>query len=93
MDTVGDKAACAEISQIKVVAPNGRDVIDRAIQVHGGAGVSDDSSLAAMFADDPLSAIWPTDRTRCIAKRWRASSWRASRIERRGISVREPDDE
>lgn len=51
MDTVGAKAAMSEISQIKVVAPNvALQVIDQAIQMHGGAGVSDDLPLTAMYA-------------------------------------------
>ncbi len=50
MDTVGAKGAMSEISQIKVVAPNmAQKVIDAAIQVHGGAGVSDDFPLAALM--------------------------------------------
>jgi acyl-CoA dehydrogenase len=52
MDTVGNKAAKAEIAMIKVVAPNvALRVIDRAIQAHGGAGVSQDFELAAMWAN------------------------------------------
>jgi acyl-CoA dehydrogenase len=51
MDTVGNKAARAEIAMIKVVAPNmALAVIDRAIQVHGAAGVSGDFDLAAAWA-------------------------------------------
>lgn len=51
MDTVGVKAAMSEISQIKVVAPNvAQAVIDQAIQIHGGAGLSDDFPLTAFFA-------------------------------------------
>ena len=51
MDTVGNKAARAEIAMIKVVAPNmALDVIDRAIQVHGGAGICEDFGLAAAWA-------------------------------------------
>lgn len=51
MDTVGNKGAAVEISSIKVVVPNmALRVIDRAIQAHGGGGVSDDFPLAAMYA-------------------------------------------
>ena len=52
MDTVGNKAARAEIAMIKVVAPNvALSVLDRAIQAHGGAGVSDDLILASAWAN------------------------------------------
>jgi acyl-CoA dehydrogenase len=51
MDTVGNKEARSEIAQIKVVAPNvALRVLDRAIQAHGGGGVSDDFPLAMMWA-------------------------------------------
>ncbi|MCH7345403.1 acyl-CoA dehydrogenase family protein [Pelomonas sp. CA6] len=51
MDTVGNKVAKAEIAMIKIVAPSmALKVIDWAIQVHGGAGVSDDTPLAYMWA-------------------------------------------
>jgi acyl-CoA dehydrogenase len=51
MDTVGNKEARAEIAMIKVVAPNtALRVLDRAIQAHGGAGVSDDFPLAYFWA-------------------------------------------
>jgi acyl-CoA dehydrogenase len=62
MDTMGNKAAAVEISAIKVAAPNmALKVMDRAIQVHGAGGVSDDFPLARMwswqralrFADGP----------------------------------------
>ncbi|MDQ0153930.1 acyl-CoA dehydrogenase [Robertmurraya andreesenii] len=52
MDTVGNKEAKSEIAMIKVVAPNmALRVIDRAIQAFGGAGVSDDFTLAAQWAN------------------------------------------
>jgi len=51
MDKVGNKAARAEIAMIKVVAPAmALKVIDRAVQVHGGAGVSGDFCLAKAWA-------------------------------------------
>ncbi|MBV8034733.1 acyl-CoA dehydrogenase family protein [Roseateles sp.] len=51
MDTVGNKVAKAEIAMIKIVAPNmALQVIDWAIQVFGGAGVSQDTPLATMWA-------------------------------------------
>ena len=51
MDTVGNKAARAEIAMIKVVAPNvACQVIDRAVQAHGAAGVSQDTFLAHAWA-------------------------------------------
>ena len=51
MDKVGNKAAKKEIAMIKVAAPNmACQVIDWAMQVHGGAGVSEDTPLAAMYA-------------------------------------------
>ena len=59
MDTVGNKEARAEIAMIKVVAPNmALRVIDRAIQAHGGAGVS---------GDFPLAAAWAVARTLRLA--------------------------
>ena len=51
MDVAGNKAAKAEIAMIKVVAPNmACQVIDWAMQVHGGAGVSGDFPLAGFYA-------------------------------------------
>jgi acyl-CoA dehydrogenase len=51
MDTVGNKEAQTEIAAIKVAAPNiALKIIDRAIQVHGGAGVTDDFPLAMAYA-------------------------------------------
>ena len=52
MDTVGNKAARAEIAMIKVIAPNvALRVLDRAIQAHGAAGVSQDTFLAGAWAN------------------------------------------
>ena len=51
MDTVGNRNARTEISAIKVAAPNvALKVLDRAIQVHGGGGVSQDFNLATAYA-------------------------------------------
>ncbi len=51
IDKFGAKGARTEISAIKVAAPKvALDVIDRAIQLHGGAGVSDDTPLAGFYA-------------------------------------------
>ncbi|HTV88449.1 MAG TPA: acyl-CoA dehydrogenase family protein [Stellaceae bacterium] len=58
MDTVGNKAAQAEIAMIKVVAPKMLlNVIDRAIQAHGGAGVSQDFGLAYAWARSRVMRI------------------------------------
>jgi len=52
MDTVGNKEARMEIAMIKVVAPNAAlRVVDRAMQVHGGAGVCQDFQLAESYAN------------------------------------------
>jgi acyl-CoA dehydrogenase len=70
MDTVGNKAARAEIAMIKIVAPNiALKVLDRAIQAHGGAGVSDDT-----FGPAFARCAWPMGRTRFTPSRSRASS-------------------
>lgn len=59
MDTIGNKAARAAISQIKVAVPNmALKVIDRAIQMHGAAGISQDF---------PLAALWTSQRTLRLA--------------------------
>jgi alkylation response protein AidB-like acyl-CoA dehydrogenase len=51
LDEVGTRGARSEISQIKVAVPNlALEIIDQAIPIHGGAGVSDDFPLADMFA-------------------------------------------
>ena len=59
MDTIGNKAARDAISQIKVAVPNmALKVIDKAIQMHGAAGVSQDF---------PLAALWTSQRTLRLA--------------------------
>jgi acyl-CoA dehydrogenase len=59
MDTVGNKGARVEIAAIKVAAPEVANwVLDRAIQVHGGGGVS---------GDFPLAALWASMRTLHLA--------------------------
>ncbi|KQQ93853.1 acyl-CoA dehydrogenase [Leifsonia sp. Leaf325] len=51
MDTVGNREAMTEIQAIKIAVPRAvQQILDRAIQVFGGAGVSDDTPLAEMFA-------------------------------------------
>lgn len=51
IDKHGVQAARSEVASIKVIAPRvALDVVDKAIQMHGGAGVSDDTPLAAMWA-------------------------------------------
>jgi acyl-CoA dehydrogenase len=51
MDTAGKEAARVEVSAIKVAVPRmALKVIDRAIQVHGAAGVSQDTPLAELYA-------------------------------------------
>ncbi len=57
MDTVGNKAARGELAMVKVVVPRMTlRVLDRAIQAHGAAGVSDDFPLAACLGARPHDA-------------------------------------
>ena len=52
MDTVGNKAARAEIAMIKIAAPRmAQQIVDDAIQAHGGGGVTDDFGLAELWAN------------------------------------------
>ena len=58
MDTVGNKGAHTEIQAIKVAAPAMAEwVIDKAIQAHGAAGVSQDTPLAQLWAARPDAAV------------------------------------
>jgi len=51
IDEVGAKGAKSEIAEIKIVVPQmACDVLDRAIQIHGGGGVSEDFPLAYMYS-------------------------------------------
>lgn len=78
MDTVGNKAAKTEIAMIKVVAPNVTlQVLDRAIQAHGGAGVSQDTFLASAWANVRTLRLadGPDEvHTESIAK-WELGKW------------------
>src|SRR5207248_1547276 len=78
MDTVGNKEARAEIAMIKVVAPNVTlRVLDRAIQAHGGAGVSQDTFLAGAWANVRTLRLadGPDEvHTESIAK-WELGKW------------------
>jgi acyl-CoA dehydrogenase len=58
MDTVGNREAASEISGIKVVVPNmARRVVDRAMQVFGGAGLCQETPLARMYAETRIVRI------------------------------------
>jgi acyl-CoA dehydrogenase len=80
MDNVGNKAARAEIAMIKVVAPNvALRVLDRAIQAHGGMGVSQDTFLAAAWANTRTLRLadGPDEvHTEAVAK-WELKKWAA----------------
>jgi acyl-CoA dehydrogenase len=83
MDTVGNKHARTEIAAIKVAAPGvALKVIDRAIQVHGGGGVSDDFPLATMYAH--LRTLRLADGPDEVHKR------SIARIELRKVATAEP---
>jgi acyl-CoA dehydrogenase len=78
MDSVGNKRAKTEIAMIKVVAPNVTlQVLDRAIQAHGGAGVSEDTFLASAWANVRTLRLadGPDEvHTESIAK-WELAKW------------------
>ena len=82
MDTVGNKLARTEIAMIKVVAPNiTLRVLDRAIQAHGGAGVSQDTFLASAWANVRTLRLadGPDEvHTESIAK-WELGKWSKSK--------------
>ena len=67
MDTQGARAAAPIISQIKVIAPRiALEVIDQAVQMHGGAGVSQDFPLARMWSLMCAPCASRTGPTPCI---------------------------
>ena len=73
IDTVGVFGAMTEISAIKVVAPNlACRIIDQAMQLHGGAGLSDDLPLAAMYAGARILRLadGPDEVHRGLVARW-----------------------
>jgi acyl-CoA dehydrogenase len=75
MDTVGNKVARSEIAQIKVAVPNiALKVIDDAIQIHGGAGVSQVFPLAKMYACAQRTLRLQADGPEEHQTRWRASA-------------------
>ena len=82
MDTAGNKEAKTEIAMIKVVAPNvALQVLDRAIQAHGGAGVSQDTFLASAWANVRTLRLadGPDEvHTESIAK-WELAKWGKSK--------------
>jgi acyl-CoA dehydrogenase len=84
MDAVGNKAARTEIAMIKVVAPNVTlRVLDRAIQAHGGAGVSEDTFLASAWANVRTLRLadGPDEvHTESIAK-WELGKWSKPRAQ------------
>jgi alkylation response protein AidB-like acyl-CoA dehydrogenase len=78
MDTVGNKAARSEIAMIKIVAPNvALRVLDRAIQAHGGAGVSQDTFLAAAWANTRTLRLadGPDEVHRESIAKWELNKW------------------
>jgi acyl-CoA dehydrogenase len=93
MDTVGNRHARVEIAAIKVAAPQvALKIIDRAIQVHGGGGVSDDFPLASMYAHQRTLRLadGPDEvHKRTIAKH-ELRRWASGTSTSNGGSVRSP---
>jgi alkylation response protein AidB-like acyl-CoA dehydrogenase len=82
IDDVGVFGAMTEISAIKVVAPNvACRIIDQAIQMHGGAGLSEDFPLAAMYASARVLRLadGPDEVHRGLVSRWELRKYTSSR--------------
>jgi acyl-CoA dehydrogenase len=78
MDTVGNREARTEIAAIKVAAPQvALKIIERAIQVFGGAGLTNDFPLASFYAHQ-RTCVWPTGQMRYTSARSPGSSFVAS---------------
>jgi acyl-CoA dehydrogenase len=85
MDTVGNKVAKQEIAMIKVAAPTmACQVIDWAMQVHGGAGVSATTSRWPRRTPTRAPCASPTARTRCTATRSARWSWPVTSASNKG---------
>jgi acyl-CoA dehydrogenase len=92
MDTEGKKAARREISMIKVVAANVvMDVLDRAIQVHGALGMSDDTPLAGMWRFSRMLKVadGPDEVHKMVIARRELNHW-AKQAEAEATSTPEP---
>jgi len=84
MDALGNKQARAEIAMIKVVAPNmALRVLDRAIQAHGGAGVSGDTFLASAWANVRTLRLadGPDEVHREAIAKWELAKWEKPRAQ------------
>ena len=93
MDTAGKRAARQEISMIKVVAANVvMDVLDRAIQVHGALGMSDDTPLAAMWRFSRMLRVadGPDEVHKMVIARRELDRWAKRAEQERGAGVRPP---
>jgi acyl-CoA dehydrogenase len=93
MDTAGKRAARQEISMIKVVAANVvMDVLDRAIQVHGSLGMTEDTPLAAMWRYSRMLRIadGPDEVHKMVIARRELGRWAKKAEEEGGRPVEEP---
>ena len=96
LDTGGPMAALSEVSQIKVLVPKmAQDVIDMAIQIHGGAGLSDDTALSGAWtmARALRLADGPDEVHRGVVARHRAEPVQAGHRDERRRDRRRPIDE